>query len=167
MRPVAKQLQKFDYNNVNGGVFYGVRAKVLHWRQLGWPVLSSEGAPRDYLTVVEVWSWAPDGCFLPGRPGRLLVGLTWDSTRLDSTRPVHACAETNTNAKSGGTVGGDVFYSVHFEFTCQGRALRAIKGDAEKPQWLGGYKYGYLASRLGSLESERVKCGHESCGTRS
>jgi hypothetical protein len=36
---------------------------------------------RDCLTVVEVWSWAPDGCFVPGRNGQLTVG---HNIRLDS-----------------------------------------------------------------------------------
>jgi hypothetical protein len=35
------------------------------------------GAPhrraRDCLTVMKVWSWAPDGCFVQGRAGRLTV----------------------------------------------------------------------------------------------
>jgi hypothetical protein len=43
------------------------------------PVLLSGGGgahrrARDCLTVVEVWSCAPDGCFVPGRTGRLTVG---------------------------------------------------------------------------------------------
>jgi hypothetical protein len=34
------------------------------------------------LTVVKVWSRAPDGCFVPGRTGRLTVGR---NMRIDST----------------------------------------------------------------------------------
>jgi hypothetical protein len=37
---------------------------------------------RDCLTVVEVWSCVPDGCFVPGRTGRLTIGRY---LRLDST----------------------------------------------------------------------------------
>jgi hypothetical protein len=62
---------------------------------------------------------APGGCFAPGRTGRLTVGR---NMRLDSTRLVHACATTNTNPKSEGTVRGGVLYSVRLEFMRQGIA---------------------------------------------
>jgi hypothetical protein len=37
MQPVVRQLQKLDYNNGNGGVFYVVLAEELSWRQMGRP----------------------------------------------------------------------------------------------------------------------------------
>jgi hypothetical protein len=132
----------------------------LRWRGLaavvgGGPVFSSEGAPRDSLTVVEVWSWSP----------------------RDSTRPVHACVATNTNTKSGGTVGGGVLYSVGIEFMRQGIAdwpsrvwrrvgitstvaLRVVKGTQCLAVQLGhplpgGYKYGDLAPKVGWVSNLR------------
>jgi hypothetical protein len=29
---------------------------------------------RNCLTVINIWSWAPDGCFIPRQTGRLTVG---------------------------------------------------------------------------------------------
>jgi hypothetical protein len=41
------------------------------------PILR-EGAPHEQtyncLTVIKIWSWAPDGCLTPKQPGRLAVG---------------------------------------------------------------------------------------------
>jgi hypothetical protein len=58
-------------------------------RQRLWaadPSSGRGGAPhrraRDCLTVVKVWSWAPDVCFDPGRTGRVTVSR---NMRLDST----------------------------------------------------------------------------------
>jgi hypothetical protein len=55
--------------------------------------------------------------------------------------------------------------------------LRVVGGDEKGTQCLGvypghtlpgGYKHGDLALQVGgSLESETVKHGHESCGTRT
>jgi hypothetical protein len=40
--------------------------------------LVREGAPyqqtRNRLTVMKIWSYAPDGCFIPRQTGRLIVG---------------------------------------------------------------------------------------------
>jgi hypothetical protein len=42
------------------------------------PVLSSKGAPqkqnRNCQRLINIWSYAPDGCFVPGQTGRLTVG---------------------------------------------------------------------------------------------
>jgi hypothetical protein len=95
---------------------------------------------RDCLTVVEVWSWAPDGCFVPRRTDRLDVGR---NMRLDST-----------SSRMRDTVVGGVLYSVYFEFMRQGIvqwpsrawrwvpitstvALRVVKGDGKGTQCLG------------------------------
>jgi hypothetical protein len=44
-------------------------------------------------------------------------------------------------------------------------ALRVVGGDEKGAQCLRDIKMGTWPSMLGSLESETVKCGHESCGT--
>jgi hypothetical protein len=67
---------------------------------------------RNCLTVIQIWLYAPYGCFIPRQTGRLTVGR---NIRL---RP-------RLNRRSSGPPG------------------------------------------LRILESERVKCGHESCGTRT
>jgi hypothetical protein len=55
-------------------------------------------------------------------------------------------------------------------------ALRVVKGDGKEPstkgsKWttlfLGDINTGSWAPGWKSLESETVKCGHESCGTRT
>jgi hypothetical protein len=44
----------------------------------GRPVLSSESAPNinkpTTVWLIEIWSWAPDGCLTPRQTGRLAVG---------------------------------------------------------------------------------------------
>jgi hypothetical protein len=51
--------------------------------------LVRESAPheqtRNCLTVIRIWSWAPDGCFIPKQTGRLIVGRNI-SLRLRHTR---------------------------------------------------------------------------------
>jgi hypothetical protein len=46
-------------------------------------------------------------------------------------------------------------------------ALRVVGGDEKGIRCLGDINTGIWPSRLGSLESETVKCGHESRGTRT
>jgi hypothetical protein len=43
---------------------------------------------RNFLTVIKIWSKAPDGCFIPRYAGRLTVGrnIRLDSTRLEWVR---------------------------------------------------------------------------------
>jgi hypothetical protein len=116
----------------------------------GKPVLTSVGGgrgayqrARDSLTVVEIWSWAPDGCCLQGRTGRLTVCR---NMRLDSTS---SCLRGNEyELKKWSTIRGGVLYSVFLEFMRQGiadwssrvwrrvritstLALRIVKGDGK------------------------------------
>jgi hypothetical protein len=48
------------------GIFCVVRAEGI---QETWKI-------RNRLTVIKIWSKAPDGCFIPRQTGRLIVGLT-------------------------------------------------------------------------------------------
>jgi hypothetical protein len=68
---------------------------------------------------------APDGCFIPRQPGRLIVGR---NVRLDSTQDPRVEAGSNTSIVT----------------------LRVVGGD-----------------KKGSLESETVKYGLESHGSRT
>jgi hypothetical protein len=50
--------------------------------------LVGESAPRqqtrNYLTVIKIWSQAPDGCLTPRQTGRLTIGrdITWTFTLI-------------------------------------------------------------------------------------
>jgi hypothetical protein len=86
------------------------------------PGLWSEGASR-IGGPATVWQWWKSGrgpqmgALFRGGLANLPLVVTWDSTR-----PVHACAATNTDANNGGTVGGGVLYSIRLEFMRQERA---------------------------------------------
>jgi hypothetical protein len=114
-----------------GRVSRGTRTREwLRWRGPaavvgGGPVLSSGGgggsphrrAPPTFCKGRTSGSGPQMGALFQGGLVNWPSAVTWDSTR-----PVHACAATNTNAKSGDTVGGRVLYWVHLEFMRQGIA---------------------------------------------
>jgi hypothetical protein len=118
----------------------------------GGPVLSSGRGPRIGRPAA-VWQWWKTG--RGSQIGALFrVGLAdWPSVvTWASTRPVHAWAATNTNAKSGGTFGGGVLYSIRLEHqgiahwpsgvwsrirTTSTVALRVLKFSGKGTQWLG------------------------------
>jgi hypothetical protein len=77
-------------------------------------------------------------------------------------------------------VGHCAFYAARaVSIPCEGGvststvALRVVGGDEKGTQYLGATLFlgdintGTWSSKLGSLDSEIVKCGHESRGTRS
>jgi hypothetical protein len=72
-------------------------------------VVAPHRRARDSQIVLEVWSWVPDGCFVPGRTGLLTVRRNMRHNSTSSCLP----GNEHERKKSGGTVEGGVLYSVH------------------------------------------------------
>jgi hypothetical protein len=68
--------------------------------------LVREGAPyqqtRNRLTVMKIWSKAPDGCFIPRQTGRLIVGrnmtLTLSQLRDKAVKSEKLVAEASDSS---------------------------------------------------------------------
>jgi hypothetical protein len=51
-------------------------------RQRGGPISTNPQSSR--LTVMKIWSKAPDGCFIPRQTGRLIVGRNMTLTLTEA-----------------------------------------------------------------------------------
>jgi hypothetical protein len=89
---------------------------------------------RNRLTVIKIWSWAPDGCLTPRQTGRLIVGRNITLTQLSQLRVITVVriekliAEIGTFQKSRGR--GTSTVGSHYQATasedCEARMCAVV-----------------------------------------